>query len=53
VASKDYYGLLGVGRDADDAALKKAYRTLARQHHPDRNPGDRHAEERFKEVSEA
>jgi DnaJ-class molecular chaperone len=53
VAAKDYYALLGVGRDADDAALKKAYRTLARQHHPDKNPGDRHAEERFKEISEA
>jgi molecular chaperone DnaJ len=53
VASKDYYEILGVRRDADDAALKKAYRTLARQHHPDRNPGDRHAEERFKELSEA
>ena len=53
MAAKDYYALLGVGRDADDAALKKAYRTLARQHHPDKNPGDRHAEERFKEISEA
>jgi molecular chaperone DnaJ len=53
VASKDYYEILGVPRDADDAALKKAYRTLARQHHPDKNPGDAHAEERFKEISEA
>jgi len=53
VASKDYYAVLGVPRGADDAALKKAYRTLARQHHPDKNPGDARAEERFKEISEA
>ena len=53
MASKDYYEILGVPRDADDAALKKAYRTLARQHHPDKNPGDARAEERFKEISEA
>ncbi len=53
MASKDYYALLGVGRDADDAALKKAYRTLARQFHPDKNPGNDRAEERFKEISEA
>jgi molecular chaperone DnaJ len=53
VAAKDYYSVLGVGRDADDAALKKAYRTLARQHHPDKNHGDVRSEERFKEISEA
>lgn len=53
MASKDYYAILGVGRGADDAELKKAYRTLARQHHPDKNPGDARAEERFKEISEA
>src|SRR6266496_276791 len=53
VASKDYYAVLGVPRGADDAALKKAYRILARQHHPDKNPGDARAEERFKEISEA
>ena len=53
MASKDYYEILGVPRDADDATLKKAYRTLARQHHPDKNPGDVRAEERFKEISEA
>ena len=50
---KDYYSVLGVGRDADDAELKRAYRTLARQHHPDKNPGNARSEERFKEISEA
>ncbi|MCB9547391.1 MAG: molecular chaperone DnaJ [Myxococcales bacterium] len=49
----DYYELLGVARDADGAAIKKAYRQLALKYHPDRNPGDSDAEQRFKEVSEA
>lgn len=49
----DYYELLGVPRDADERALKKAYRKLAMQYHPDRNPGDAAAEERFKAISEA
>ena len=53
MASKDYYGVLGVSRDVDDAELKRVYRNLARTHHPDRNPGDKKAEERFKEISEA
>ena len=53
MAARDFYGILGVPRDADDAALKKAYRTLARAYHPDRNPGDKKAEDRFKEISEA
>jgi len=53
VQFKDYYQTLGVGRDADEKALRAAYRKLARQHHPDLNPGDRAAEERFKEVNEA
>ena len=53
VASKNYYSVLGVARDADDADLKKAYRKLARMYHPDRNAGDKAAEERFKEVNEA
>ncbi len=53
MATRDYYTVLGVSRDADDAELKKAYRNLARTHHPDKNPGDKKAEERFKEISEA
>jgi molecular chaperone DnaJ len=49
----DLYKVLGVGRNASDAEIKKAYRRLARQYHPDRNPGDSRAEERFKEISAA
>lgn len=50
---RDYYDVLGVGRDADAEAVKKAYRKLAMQFHPDRNPGDSEAETRFKEAAEA
>lgn len=50
---KDYYRILGVDRDADDKAIKKAYRQLARRYHPDKNPGDKQAEDRFKEINEA
>ena len=50
---KDYYAALGVPKDADAAAIKKAYRKLARDLHPDKNPGNAEAEARFKEVSEA
>ena len=49
----DYYKILGVGKNASDEEIKKAYRKLARQYHPDRNPGDKQAEERFKEISQA
>ncbi len=52
-AKRDYYDILGVPRNADDDTLKKAYRKLAMQHHPDRNPGDAAAEEKFKEAAEA
>lgn len=52
-SKRDYYEVLGVPRDADDAALKKAYRVLAKKYHPDANPGDKEAEAKFKEASEA
>ncbi|MBU0551100.1 molecular chaperone DnaJ [Myxococcota bacterium] len=51
--AKDFYERLGVARDADASTIKKAYRKLAMQYHPDRNPGDKDAEEQFKSVSEA
>ena len=50
---KDYYKTLGVGKNADKDEIKKAYRKLARQFHPDMNPDDKSAEEKFKEVNEA
>src|SRR2546421_9523265 len=52
-ARPDYYKALGVGKNASAEEIKKAYRKLARRYHPDRNPGDKVAEERFKEVSQA
>ncbi|NBC87271.1 MAG: DnaJ domain-containing protein [Bacteroidetes bacterium] len=51
--TKDYYDILGVSEDASQSEIKKAYRSLARKHHPDRNPDDAAAEERFKEIQEA
>jgi len=53
VSKRDYYDVLGVERQATDQQIKSAYRKLALKHHPDRNPGDRQAEERFKEAAEA
>ncbi|MGK9451238.1 molecular chaperone DnaJ [Acidithiobacillus caldus] len=53
MASRDYYEVLEVSRTADDGEIKKSYRRLAMRYHPDRNPGDSQAEERFKEISEA
>ena len=53
MAKQDYYELLGVARSAGPDDLKKAYRKLAMQHHPDRNPGDKSAEQRFKDINEA
>ncbi|TET55154.1 MAG: hypothetical protein E3J50_05305 [Dehalococcoidia bacterium] len=52
--AKDYYGILGLPRNASDAEIKKAYRKLAMQYHPDRNPGkEKWANEKFKEINEA
>lgn len=53
MAKRDYYEVLGVSRSATKEELKKAYRKLAMQYHPDRNPGDKEAEEKFKEAAEA
>ena len=50
---KDYYRILGVDRKADEKTIKRAYRRLAVQFHPDKNPGDNQAEDRFKEINEA
>lgn len=52
-SKRDYYEVLGIGKDADEAAIKKAYRVLAKKYHPDMNPGDAEAEKKFKEASEA
>src|SRR5690606_40853610 len=53
MSKRDYYDVLGVGRDADENEIKKAYRKLALKYHPDRNGGDADAEEKFKEATEA
>ncbi|MDE3181112.1 MAG: DnaJ domain-containing protein, partial [Acidobacteriota bacterium] len=50
---KDYYKTLGVEREAKPEAIRKAYRRLARKYHPDLNPGNKSAEEKFKEITEA
>ena len=53
MAKRDYYEVLGVGRNADEKEIKRAYRKLAKQYHPDMNPGDKKAEQKFKEITEA
>ena len=53
VSKRDYYEVLGVSRDADEQQMKSAYRRLAMEHHPDRNPNNHEAEEKFKEINEA
>lgn len=53
MAGKNYYNLLGIKRDASEQEIKRAYRRLARKHHPDVNPGDKSAEAKFKEINEA
>ena len=50
---RDYYEVLGIGKDASEDEIKKAYKKMARKYHPDLNPGDKEAEEKFKEVGEA
>ena len=53
MAKRDYYEVLGINKGADDKAIKRAYRKLAKKYHPDTNPGDKQAEQKFKEVTEA
>ena len=51
--SKDYYGILGVTKESTDKEIKKAYRTLSKKYHPDKNPDNKESEDKFKEVAEA
>ena len=53
VTKTDYYDVLGINKNADEKTIKKAYRKLAKKYHPDTNPGDKEAEAKFKEASEA
>ena len=51
--SKDYYSILGVNKDANESEIKKSYRKLSKQYHPDLNPNNKEAEEKFKDIAEA
>src|SRR3990170_2778076 len=53
MSKRDYYDILEVGKDADDTVIKKSYRKIAMKYHPDRNPDNKAAEEKFKEAAEA
>ena len=53
ILKRDYYEVLGVNKNADAATIKKAYRKLAKKYHPDMNPGDKTAEQKFKEATDA
>ena len=53
MATRDYYNILGVNKNASDDEMKRAYRKLAMKYHPDKNPNKKEAEERFKEINEA
>src|ERR1044072_596574 len=53
MGKRDYYEILGISRTANEAEIKSAYRKLAIKYHPDKNPGDKEAEEKFKEAAEA
>jgi len=53
MAKQDYYEVLGIAKDADEAEIKKAYRKMALKYHPDKNPGSKEAEDKFKLINEA
>ena len=53
MSKRDYYEVLGINRSADEKEIKRAYRKLAKKYHPDMNPGDKQAEQKFKEITEA
>ncbi len=53
MSKRDYYEVLGVNKNSDESEIKKAYRQMALKYHPDKNPGDKSAEDKFKEAAEA